>query len=868
MFRIQLQKKLSLLMVLSLLLTAFTVGVSAQTVRKAEPVTLTEFDSNETTKVRGGNQQEVTDNVSGGEGVVLGQMENDYFWAFDKTDSSLTIAGSGNLSIPVNSWGGASEEVAWEPYRKEIRKVFLSADVRSYTAVRRPGGIIPRTGVELPIDELPRVCCLNRITDLESIEVDAENPYFSSVDGVLYNKDGTTLLLYPRGKAGTEFTVPEGVREIGEYAFACNSTLKKINLPKDLAQIDPYAFAWCVAIDSIKLPENMTVLAEGVLKGCAALTDIEFFDGITEIPMSFFSDCVSLKHPEIPASVRSIGYAAFSGCTGLTTIRLPDGMTEISDSVFSGCTGLTEVDIPDGIDAIGNNAFSGCTGLTEIALPDSLRSVGGYAFAGCTGLAEIDLPDSVEAIGARAFSDCAALKSIQLPTGLRTLENGVFERCTALKSVSVSAGLTGISASAFAGCDGIEKFEVDAKNANYSSDENGCLYNKQKTTLVRYPLGATAASFSVPDGVTDIGEYAFYNCKKLTTVSMPESVENLDRYSFARMEAMESLEIPESVTKLGGGVFADCGKLSEVSIPDSVQTIDYAAFSGCGSLESVVIPSGVKNLGSEVFYGCGKLAEVTVPDSVTVIGYAAFSDCGSLERVMIPAGVTTIDYSAFNECDSLRDVYYSGGETQWNAIEISDENTCLTAAAIHYNWNGAMPPITTEAPTTEAPTTEAPTTEAPTTEAPATEPDKEISSKDTEKAMVSAGKKQVSVLPGATADELKALLGGGVTIADKDGNETEPGKKVGTGAIVKTADGAEYTVVVPGDTDGDGKVGAGDARKALRASAKLDTLDGAFGSAADVNGDAKVKAADARTILRVAAKLDSVTGKTLAAVAA
>ena len=99
---------------------------------------------------------------------------------------------------------------------------------------------------------------------------------------------------------------------------------------------------------------------------------------------------------------------------------------------------------------------------------------------------------------------------------------------------------------------------------------------------------------------------------------------------------------------------------------------------------------------------------------------------------------------------------------------------------------------TTEAPTTEAPATEAPTTEAPTTEAPATEPDKEISSKDTEKAMVSAGKKQVSVLPGATADELKALLGGGVTIADKDGNETEPGKKVGTGAIVKTADGAEY----------------------------------------------------------------------------
>ena len=166
---------------------------------------------------------------------------------------------------------------------------------------------------------------------------------------------------------------------------------------------------------------------------------------------------------------------------------------------------------------------------------------------------------------------------------------------------------------------------------------------------------------------------------------------------------------------------------------------------------------------------------------------------------------------------------------------------------------------TTEAPTTEAPTTEAPTTEAPTTEAPTTDPvpAKALESSDPEKAVVNADKKQVTVLPGRTADELKDLLGGGVTITDSEGKEIASGAKVGTGAVVKTADGAEYTVIVPGDMDGDGSVKAVDARAALRAASRIEPLSGAFEAAADISGDAKVKASDARSILRIAAKLDS-----------
>ncbi|MBQ6165134.1 MAG: hypothetical protein IJK23_11725 [Clostridia bacterium] len=145
-------------------------------------------------------------------------------------------------------------------------------------------------------------------------------------------------------------------------------------------------------------------------------------------------------------------------------------------------------------------------------------------------------------------------------------------------------------------------------------------------------------------------------------------------------------------------------------------------------------------------------------------------------------------------------------------------------------------------------------------------PAKDIVSKDAEKAVVNVDSKHATIMPGISPDELKELLGGDVQILDAEGNPLAENKKVGTGAIIRTADGQEFTVVVPGDTDGDGKVGAADARKALRASAKLESLVGAFLKASDVVTDGKTKAADARAILRIAAKLDKITKDLLAAI--
>ncbi len=212
----------------------------------------------------------------------------------------------------------------------------------------------------------------------------------------------------------------------------------------------------------------------------------------------------------------------------------------------------------------------------------------------------------------------------------------------------------------------------------------------------------------IDNGVTSIGENAFYNCNELSRLEIPDSVTSIGVSAFSYCYSLTSIEIPDSVTSIGGCAFWSCDSLTSVKIPDSVTSIgDYAfwscdsltsvkignsvtsigegAFSYCYSLTSIEIPDGVTNIGSRAFYSCDSLTSIEIPDSVTSIGDYAFYDCDSLTSVEIPDSVTSIGAYAFRYCDSLTDVYYGGSEAEWNEILIGIYNSCLTGANIHFN---------------------------------------------------------------------------------------------------------------------------------------------------------------------------------------
>jgi hypothetical protein len=216
-----------------------------------------------------------------------------------------------------------------------------------------------------------------------------------------------------------------------------------------------------------------------------------------------------------------------------------------------------------------------------------------------------------------------------------SIGDGAFAGCTKLTSVTIPNTVTSIGDDAFNYCTGLTAINVDPANSAYTS-ENGVLYNKAKTTLVKYPIGKTGA-FTIPNTVTSIGEAAFASCSSLTSVT-----------------------IGNGVISIGQNAFDGCTSLTGVTIPNSVTSIGFAAFANCTSLTSVTILAGVTSIGESAFFHCWNLTSITIPNSVTSIGNSVFMSCG-LTSVTIPSSVTTIGYSAFFGCTRLTNVTFETG---------------------------------------------------------------------------------------------------------------------------------------------------------------------------------------------------------------
>ena len=264
---------------------------------------------------------------------------------------------------------------------------------------------------------------------LTAINVESGNTAYCSENGILFNKDKTTLIQYPASKTGTTYAIPSSVTSIESSAF------------------------WsCDALMQVEIPNSVTDFGDNAFYGCSALTQVNIPSSVKSIGSSAFSGCSKLTQVTIPGSVTSIGEGAFIGCEALTAINVESGNTTYCSEngvLFNKDKTLliqypagkpeTTYTIPNSVTSIGNSAFYNCDALTQVTIGNGVTSIGNYAFDSCSKLTQVNIPNSVKSIGDFAFYWCSALMQVTIPDGVTSIGNFAFDSCDALAEITVLA---------------------------------------------------------------------------------------------------------------------------------------------------------------------------------------------------------------------------------------------------------------------------------------------------------------------------------------------------------------------------------------------------------------------------------------------
>lgn len=611
-------------------------------------------------------------------------------------------------------------------------------------------------------------------TALKAIEISKDNPAYSSIDGVLFNKDATKLIIYPAGKIDSSYSIPEGITEIYATAFSDCINLSVITIPSTYVRNDYFALAPffnsyndLISLERIIVSDNNPTYTsiDGVLfdKKCTKLllypqakTDTAYIipNGITSIGQSAFAGSTALSSVTIPDSVESIEYASFSD-SGIEEISIPKNIKRMGASIFRGCNKLKKATISEGIKAIPNETFTDCKNLKEINFPNSIEEIDSYsvyntqwydnqpdgviyvgkvalcykgempentsikikegtellaASAFCyyhivaneyenkykDTLVSVELPSTIKRIDNQAFLDCQSLKSITIPNGLTSIGTRAFENCSSLTSIKIPDTIICIQPRAFANCvnlkdiyipstlTSIGKYSADsfaniASGASSNNDvfKNTAWYNSQPDGIVYAGKVAIGYKGEMPEntklvikeGTVSIAAQAFANLENLISVTIPDSVTEIGTGAFYGCENLSDIFIPDSVTSIGGGVSGGCefretewfktqpdgvvyaGKVAigykgempqdgKVTIKEGTIAIADFAFVHNGNLVSITIPSSVKKIGQHAFYNCSNLSNVSFSNGLQEIGTFAFGECNSLKEVRLPSTIS------------------------------------------------------------------------------------------------------------------------------------------------------------------------------------------------------------------------------------
>lgn len=521
-------------------------------------------------------------------------------------------------------------------------------------------------------------CAFARCASLTNIYVDRANPYYQSIDGVLYSGDGKTLLSYPTAKAYSSYPVASGTETIGEYAFF-HSKVQTVFLPDTVSTIGDYAFYYAGELSSINFPTALTSIGDSAFFACQSLTAVDIPATITQIGPSAWAACTSL--PAITVAAENPNYTAVDGvlytkdmtvlkvypyAKSGVTFTVPDSVVEleayafaytgmqsidgcanlraIGGSAFYSCTALKSLPDAPKLETIGERAFYSCKALTSLSFPDSMRSIGEYAFAWCTAVKTFDSGNGLQETGKYSVYYCTALTTVRLGSGMKTIGEYAFYKCSRLANVDFGTSVREIGSCAFGGCSKITEIVLpDSVELVESAAFNSC---------------STAKTLVLSQNLREIGARAFMGLKGISTLTIPDSVQKIGNSAFNGLSNLLELHLSAKTQEYGSGVFSSASKLPRVELPEGMTAIPEEMFSSCNALTEVVIPSTVTRIEKGAFRSCKKLGNTELPAGLTYIGESAFY-YAAMTSVTLPAGVTEIGERSFYNISALTEFNFS-----------------------------------------------------------------------------------------------------------------------------------------------------------------------------------------------------------------
>ena len=499
-----------------------------------------------------------------------------------------------------------------------------------------------------------------RCSKLQEINVDEENPNYSSEDGILYDKNKETLYLYPAAKTGSSYTTPDSLKTIGAYAFEENQRLRDVTITDGVETIERSAFQGA-GVETVIMPDSVTSIGELAFYNGKSLSEITLSKNLKEIPDYIFYNCSSLSEVEIPASVKKIGTSILYGCKSLekVTIKSPE-LTSIGSSAFSGTPDDVEFDVET--NAIKDMLIDTC-GVSA----DNITSAGK------------DPKPSIE----NFTLDGIYYKVLSDPTD------------TANGTVQVGNGYSG-------------SFEVTLEMANLVTIPETVTEETTGNTYTVVAIGDSAfapawnaawedmmssrvKNISIPKTVTTIGKNAFSEANKLETITFAEGSQltSIGEHAFDTCSTLKSIALPNGFKTIGEAAFADCKALKTVEAGNSLEEIGTEAFKRTG-LESIDLPATLKTIGTDAFYECNSLKAINVSGTgaYTSEDGVLLSDRGKT-LLVYPAAKTITEYTVPDSVEAIADKAFYGN------TRIIDLNTGKNTKTIGENAFGNMSALTT-----------------------------------------------------------------------------------------------------------------------------------------------------------------------------